>query len=110
MTANQLAKIICKVEGKNSDRDYKGKKLWHYKVEFATALLKELNVEESKSVAISPLQYDEKIKMACQCFIEIFNDGTPSSLGKFLHVNNMKPNALDLHMRSMKAAIKGMIR
>lgn len=122
MTADQLAKIICKVKGKNPDRDYKGKKLWLYKVEFAEALLKELDkfkydpsfaIDGAKiksNPGISPLEYDEKIKNACQCFIEIFNDGTPLSLGKFVHVNNMNPGVLNLHMRSMKAAIKGIIK
>ena len=111
----KLAKAICKAEGKNPNKMYKGKPLWQYSIDFAKALALELpefskKKEEIKQSRISPLQYDEKIKNGVQCYIEIFNDGTPKSLGRYEHVNNMKSDALDLHMRSLKAAINGMIK
>ena len=110
----KLAKAICQAEGKNPDRLYKGRPLWQHSVDFATAILPAMPVEKPpkavKSVSISPIEYDNKIKHGVQCYIDVFNDGTPSSLGKYVHTNSMCPRALDLHMRSLKAAIAGMIK
>lgn len=110
----KLAKAVCQAEGKNPDRLYKGRPLWQYSVDFAKALLSSMPIEKPakavKPVGVSPIEYDNKIKHGVQCYIDVFNDGTPSNLGKYQHVNNMSEHVLSLHMRSMKAAIAGMIK
>ena len=111
----KFARAICKAEGKNPDKPYKKKPLWTYSVEFAQLIVDELpeltkTAEKKKEAPITTADYEEKLKIGVQKYIDVFNDGTPHHLGYYVKVEKMHPAVLFLHIESLKAAIAGMLK
>lgn len=99
------ARLIVKFEGKDPEKNYKGNPLWHTKIELAHAIVSEMPADKSV------IKFnDTRLIRAVKEYINVFNEGTPKSLGRYVSVEKMPKIALDLHIDALEAAFESLMK
>lgn len=102
-----LAKLITKSKGKDSQKNYRGNPLWHTNIKLASDIVEGV---PSLFVAPKPEISEQKLKFALSEYIAVYNEEVYSRDDKLASLEKMPRKALDLHLNALEAAIESVIK
>lgn len=100
----KLAIIICKHDGKDPTKNYKGKPIYDKYIPLAKAIIDGgFDLPTVKKMAAMT---DNELKEGVREWITVFNSGARLRENQFSSVEKMPKQALELHMDALEAAIE----